>query len=222
MQDALRQLREQQSSTFQAVELIRGHTEAALQSNAIAVSNQLAQLSEAIAGHSDRQFQLMRSVESRTLRGTLLILVIVALAAAGFLLFVARALRVLTHPQAIRPPGLAAEELPDHAAAGAGSLLDHAAGSAYATALLEVEKRIAALEHRQPPTSAPADVAGPQAQPHQRPVPAAPARPRPAASVALTVGSGEALVFLPRDTSPGAGGRIASALGRIGRMFRRN
>lgn len=208
VEEALRQLKEQQASASRALEMILDHTETALHRNAITVSNQLAQFSGALADYSDRQFQLMRSTESRTLRVTLLILLIVVLTAAALLLLAARALRSLTHrfsaPAAAGPFGM---EPP----AGPQALLDQVSDSAYTAAILEVEKRIAALEQRQ--THVPADQPGPR--------PASSAKLKPSAPLALALGSGEALMFLPRDRSRHAGNRVVEALGRFGRLFQK-
>jgi hypothetical protein len=94
-----------------------------------------------------------------------------------------------------------------------------------------VEKRIVALEHRQPSVPVPAPV----------PEPVAPVEPAAAqnvtaqggartstsrfrsAPVSLAIGSGEALVFLPRDQAADLPNesRFVAALGRIGRLFQR-
>jgi len=222
LEDALRQLKEQQASTFQAIELIRGHTESALQQNTITVSNQLAQLGAAIATHSERQLQLMRSTEGRTLRVILLILLVVTLAAGVLVLFVARALRGLQHAHATSALANGAPlEEPHLSQSQPETYLEHAVGSGYAAALAEVEKRIAALEHKPAALATPVKETSSAhaSSASQAPVPLP--RLKPAASVALAVGSGEALVFLPRDASPGAGTRAVSALGRIGRLFKR-
>ena len=209
---ALRQLKEQQkeqqASASRALEVILNHTETALHRNAITVSNQLAQFSVALADYSDRQFQLMRSTESRTLRVTLLILLVVVLTAGALLLLAARALRSLTHRFSGGATSFAVESPP-----GPPSLLDPAADAAYTAAILEVEKRIAALEQR--PTTVPAAI-GESASPQTA---ATPAGSRSTSSVrfrsapiALALGSGEALVFLPRDNkSPPADSRAVSA-----------
>jgi hypothetical protein len=213
LEGALRQLKDQQASTFQALELIRGHTETALLHNAATVSNQLAQLSTALASHSDQQLQLMRSAEGRTLRVTMLILLVVLLAAAALLLLAVRTLRGLV--QRIPPHGAESNaESVASLASPAASLLEHAVDSAYTSALLEVEKRIAALEHKQPVST------GSKAAPATAPRPATSPKARPNPSLALALGQGEALMFLPREQTSGVG-RVFTIFGRIGRLFRR-
>jgi hypothetical protein len=213
--EALRQLKEQQAATFQVLELIRGHTESALQHNAAAVSNQLAQLNTALARHSDRQIELMRAAESRTLRVTMLILLVVLIAAAALLLLAARTLRgiLLRLPQ--QSPAMNAEPL---AASGLlrTSALEEAPDAAYTSALLEVEKRIEALESK-PSVTPPAQPPPVDSAPRIAPV----SKPRSLPTLALALGQGEALMFLPRERDQGVG-RVFTMFGRFGRLFRRD
>jgi hypothetical protein len=215
VEDALRQLKEQQASTFQVLELIRGHTETALQHNAAAVSNQLVQFHAALASHSDRQIQLLRSAESRTLRVTMLILLVVLIAVALLLLLAARTLRGIVPRLPSHSPAAIAEPMAGSSVLRA-SVLGEVADSAYTSALLEVEKRIEALETK-PPVTPPAQAAPIVAARR----PAAASKPRPNPTLALALGQGEALMFLPREHSHGVG-RVFTMFGRIGRLFRRD
>ena len=219
MEDALRQLKEQQASTFQVLELIRGHTESALQHNAAAVSNQLAQFNAALVSHSDRQIELMRSAGSRTLRVTMFILLVVLFAAAALLLLAARTLRGIV----LRLPRHSPAAIPEPKAGGGllrPAAVDEAADFAYSSALLEVEKRIEALENK-PSVKPPAQVAAQVAPLASAPRTAAPSKPRANATLALALGQGEALMFLPREQAPGVG-RVFTMFGRIGQLFRRD
>jgi len=223
VEHAIRQLKdqqqEQQAAASRALELIVNHTETALHRNAVTVSNQLAQFSVALSDYSTRQYLLMRSTENRTLRVTLLILLVVVLTAGALILLAARALRGLAN----RFSGTAMSYGTEPAPIPPQSMIEPSAESTYSAALLEVEKRIVALEHRQ--TSAPVPVAAGESSSSPSATPQASARaasPRfRSAPVSLAIGSGEALVFLPRDqaTPLPNDSRLAAALGRIGRLF---
>jgi hypothetical protein len=218
VEEALRQLKEQQASAARALELILDHTETALHRNAITVSNQLSQFSLALADYSDRQFQLMRSTESRTLQVTLLILLLVVLTAAALLLLAARALRSLTHRFSGTAAAFGLEPAPVPQA-----LIDQAAESAYTAAILDVEKRIAALEQRPVPVPAAAiEAAAAQPAAQAGPRSASSTKFRSSAPLALALGSGEALMFLPRDRPPQGDKPSVGVLGRIGRFFQRS
>ncbi|MEY2408464.1 MAG: hypothetical protein QOF48_1134 [Verrucomicrobiota bacterium] len=212
--EALRQLKEQQASATQALELILDHTESALHRNAVTVSNQLAQFSVALADYSDRQFQLVRSTENRTLRVTLFILLVVVLTAAALLLLAARALRALT----LRFSGTPAFE----PAPMPPPLMEQTPDAAYSMAIMDVEKRIMALESRQVAAAGARDE---KAAPSVAASSGARATPAPklrsSGPLALALGSGEALMFLPRDQTQPAERRGVSALSRIGRLFQR-
>ena len=95
LEEALRQLKEQQASTFEALDLIRNQTESALQHNASILSNQLVQFSTALAGNSERQLQFMRETERRTLYVTMLILLAVLLGVAALVAIAARSFNSL-------------------------------------------------------------------------------------------------------------------------------
>ena len=219
LEEALRQLKEQQTSTFQALDLIRNQTESALQHNASVLSNQLVQFSTALVGNSERQLQFMRETEQRTLYVTMLILLAVLLGVAALVVVAARSFNSLA--KRLPFPGPGRTELPPARAESPVALLEQTASSAYTAALLEVETRIAALERRPQPGL----TAGPAMSTPARSSPAAPARhsapakPGSSASLAVTLGDGQAIVFLPRDSAAGAGSRVREMLHRIGRLF---
>src|SRR6185436_12840150 len=105
------------------------------------------------------------------------------------------------------------------------NLLDPSAEAAYTAAFLDVEKRIAALEHRQParaPSPSATETAPSQNTPASSGARAAAPKFR-SAPLALAIGTGEALMFLPRDqaAAPPPDSRVAAALGRIGRLFQK-
>jgi hypothetical protein len=220
IEEALRQLKEQQASTFQALDLIRKQTESALQHNTSVLSNQFAQFSTALAGSSERQLQFMRDTERRTLYVTMLILLAVLLGVAALVLLAARTFHSLAKRLPLPAPAASRPELPPGRANGPAALLDQAATSAYSAALLEVETRIAALERRPMPvlSSTPAAPA-----PERRNPPSAARAPAAAKSgaspLALALGDGQAIVFLPRERRSGAAGRMGELLHRIGRIF---
>jgi len=221
LEEALRQLKEQQASTFEALDLIRNQTESALQHNASILSNQLVQFSTALAGNSERQLQFMRETERRTLYVTMLILLAVLLGVAALVAIAARSFNSLAKRLPFPAPGRT--EPPTARAESPVSLLEQTATSAYAAALLDVETRIATLERRPQPGLA----AGPATSTPARKSPAAPARhsapakPGSSASLAVALGDGQAIVFLPRERTAGAGGRLRDMLHRIGRLFAR-
>jgi len=221
LEEALRQLKEQQASTFQALDLIRLQTESALLHNASVLSNQLARFSTALAGNSRVQLQFMRDTERRTLLVTLLILGAVLLGVGSLVLVAARTFHALAKrlPLPALAPILA--ETPPDRMESPSALLEQTATSAYTAALLEVETRIAALERR----PAPGFSGGPSAPAPVRRSPSAaardptPAKPVSSTSLAMALGVGQAIVFLPREQAAGAGGRIGGFLHRIGRLF---
>jgi hypothetical protein len=214
-------LKEQQASTFQALDLIRLQTESALLHNASVLSNQLAQFSTALAGNSEIQLQFMRDTERRTLLVTLLILVAVLLGVGSLVLVAARTFNALAKRLPFPAPAPDRAELSPSRVESPSALLEQAATSAYTAALLEVETRIAALERR-PAQGFPG---GPSAGEPARRSPSAaarpptPARPGPSTSLAMALGDGQAIVFLPREQATGAGGRIREFLHRVGRLF---
>jgi hypothetical protein len=214
---ALRQLKEQQASTFQALDLIRSQTESALNQSASVLSNQLAQFNISLLGNSERQLQFMRDTERRTLYVTMLILLAVMLGVAGLVLIAARAFKALAKRLPLPTPGPSLPELPKRVEDPV-ALLEQSATSAYAAALLDVETRIAALERKPVPalSSSPATPA-----PARRSPPAAgrtTVKP-PASPLAMALGDGQAIVFLPRERSIGAAGRIGELWHRLGRLF---
>lgn len=221
LEEAIRQLKEQQASTFQALDLIRNQTESALQQNASVLSNQLVQFSTALAGNSERQLQFMRETERRTLYVTMLILLAVLLGVAALVAVAARSFNSLAKRLPFPAPGRT--ELPPATVESPVGLLEQTATSAYAAALLDVETRIAALEHRPQPALS----AGPAASASARRSPAAPAparhsapaKPGPSASLAVALGDGQAIVFLPRESTAGAGGHVRDMLHRFSRLF---
>ena len=110
------------------------------------------------------------------------------------------------------------------------SLIETSAESAYTAAILDVEKRIAALEDRPhaAPAPAPASASATEAGSGSAPSPSTAGGLRVStakfrsAPLALAIGTGEALVFLPRDQAAAPGdSRVAAALGRIGRLFQK-
>ena len=225
VEEALRQLKEQQqeqqASASRALELIVNHTETALYRNALTVSNQLAQFSVALSDYSSRQLLLMHSTESRTLRVTLLILLVVVLTAGALVLLAARSLRGLANRFSGHAMPYGIELAPSQP-----SLIETSAESAYTAAILDVEKRIAALEDR--PHAAPAPASATEAGSSSVPSPSTAGGLRVStakfrsAPLALAIGTGEALVFLPRDQAAAPGdSRVAAALGRIGRLFQK-
>ena len=218
---ALRQLKEQQVSTFQALDLIRRQTESALTQNASVLSNQLAQFNIALLGNAERQLQFMRDTQWRTLYATMLIFLAVLIGVAGLVLVAARAFKALAKRLPLPAPGPTPglPEVPKRIE-NPVALLEQSATSAYAAALLDVETRIAALERRPVPTLS----AGPVTTAPSRRSPAAasrttaPAKPPPS-SLAMALGDGQAIVFLPRERSIGAAGRIGDLWHRFGRLF---
>ena len=225
IEEALRQLKEQQTSTFQALDLIRQQTESALQHNTSVLSNQFAQFSTALAGSSERQLQFMRDTERRTLYVTMLILLAVLLGVAALVLLAARTFHSLAKrlplPASPLPaPAASRPELPPGRANGPAALLDQAATSAYSAALLEVETRIAALERRPMPSLSSDPAATASARRNAPAAGRAPVAAKSGASpLALALGDGQAIVFLPRERSAGAAGRVGELLHRIGRLF---
>jgi hypothetical protein len=221
LEEALRQLKEQQASTFQALDLIRIQTESALLHNSSVLSNQLAQFSTALAGNSEIQLQFMRDTERRTLQVTLLILLAVLLGVGGVVLVAARTFQALAKRLPIPAPAPGRVERSAGRVESPGALVEQAATSAYKAALLEVETRIAALERR----PAPVFSVGPSAPVPARRSPSAaaraptPAKPGSSTSLAMALGDGQAIVFLPREQAAGAGGRIRAFLHRVGRLF---
>lgn len=221
LEEALRQLKEQQASTFQALDLIRLQTESALFHNASVLSNQLVRFSTALAGNSKVQLQFMRDTERRTLLVTLLILGAVLLGVGSLVLVAARTFNALAKrlPLPALAPILA--ETPPGRVESPSALLEQAATSAYTAALLEVETRIAALERR----PAPGFSGGPSAPAPVRRSPSAaardptPAKPASSTSLAMALGDGQAIVFLPRERAAGAEGRVREFLHRAGRLF---
>jgi hypothetical protein len=221
LEEALRQLKEQQASTFQALELIRHQTETALYQNASVLSNQLAQFSTALAGNSKLQLQFMRDTERRTLQVTLLILVAVLLGVGGVVFVAARTFRALARRLPFPAPAPGQAEVSADRVESSGALLEKTAASAYTAALLEVETRIAALERRptQGLAAGPAAATPARRNPPAAARPTAPAKPGPSTSLAVALGDGQAIVFLPRERGPGAGGRIGEFLHRFSRLF---
>ncbi len=221
LEEALRQLKEQQVSTFQALDLIRLQTESALLHNASVLSNQLAQFSTALAGNSEIQLQFMRDTERRTLLVTILILVAVLLGVGSLVLVAARTFNALAKRLPFQAPAPGRVELSPGPVESPSALLEQAATSAYTAALFEVETRIAALERK----PAQGFSGGPSAPAPARRSPSAaaraptPAKPGPSTSLAMALGDGQAIVFLPREQAAGAGGRIREFLQRVGRMF---
>jgi hypothetical protein len=221
LEEALRQLKEQQASTFQALDLIRQQTEFALLQNASVLSNQLAQFSTALAGNSKIQLQFMRDTERRTLRVTILILAAVLLGVGSLVLVAARAFNALVKRLSLPAPAPSRAEPATDRVDGPSVLLDQTATSAYTAALLEVETRIAALERRpaQGFSGAPSAPAPARRSPSAGARTPAPAKSGSSTSLAVTLGDGQAIVFLPREQSIGAGGRIKEFLHRVSRLF---
>lgn len=220
LEETLRLLKEQQASTFQALDLIRIQTESALLHNSSVLSNQLAQFSTALAGNSEIQLQFMRDTERRTLQVTLLILLAVLLGVGGVVLVAARTFYALAKRLPFPAPAPGRAELSPGRIESPSALLEQAATSAYTAALLEVETRIAALERRPAQAfsggSAPAPA---RRSPSAAARPSTPAKPGSSTSLAMALGDGQAIVFLPREQAAGAGGRIREFLHRVGRLF---
>jgi len=222
LEEALRQLKEQQTSTFQALDLIRYQTESALHQNTSILSNQLAQFGTALAGNSEIQLKFMRETERRTLLVTMLILLAVLLGVGALVLVAARTFNSLLKRLPLPAPGPGRPELQAGGVESPVAWLEQAATSAYTAALLEVETRIAALERRPvpDPSAGPAAPAPSPARPSLSAVARSSTPPRqgPSTSLELALGDGQALVFLPREHKSG-GGRVGAFLHRIGRLL---
>jgi len=225
LEEALRQLKEQQASTFQALDLIRHQTESALLQNASVLSNQLAQFSIALAGNSEIQLQFMRDTERRTLQVTLLILVAVLLGVGGLVLVAARTFHALAKRLPFPGPAPSRAEQPPGRVANPSALLEQTATSAYTAALLEVETRIAALERRPaqglaagPAAATPARRSSAAANSEAAARAQVPAKSGSSTALAMALGDGQAIVFLPRERGPGAG-RIGEFLHRLSGLF---
>lgn len=205
LDEAIRQLKEQQSSTTQTLDLIRRDTESALQHNARAVSNQLTELGRTLVRHGAQQFELMRAAEQRNLRVIAAILGVILFAGSVVVWLAVRTLNRLSNhsmPAALLPVGEATP--PSH------TLIESAATTAYSTALGEVERRVSNLENQR---AARVTTTG-------SPQPLAP-KPRLAPRLAMTLGSGEALVFLPGEEPKPLTRRLRQWLGRMRGVFGR-
>ena len=229
LEEALRQLKEQQASTFQALDLIRHQTESALQQNTSVLSNQLAQFGTALATNSAIQLKFMRDTEWRTLLVTMVILLAVLLGVGALVLVAARTFNSLAKRLPLPTPAPTPTPAPSRPELAPGrverpvALLEQAAASAYTAALLEVETRIAALERRpvpnpstSPAAAAPARQNAPvQSKPS---LPSLPTKQASSSSLALALGDGQALVFLPCENKTD-GGHFGALLHRLSRLF---
>jgi hypothetical protein len=220
--EALSEWKQQQAPTFEALDLIRRDTELALHQNASAISNQLAQLSIALVNHSERQFELMRATEKRSLRVTLFILGVVLLAGAAIVWLAARALIGATRKlqTAAGIPAITGEGVPSQLPWELPNLLLDQAASAYAAALGDVEKRLMALEQRQPQNGAETIEAIPESRDATQAVrnAAVPSKARQVPRLAMALGDGEAILFLPHDAHTSSSPLLAWFT-RLGRFF---
>ena len=191
----LRQLQEQYQAVLTALQTLRQEMQSESERRATSMTAQLTLLRQDFAAQHELDFQAMHRSNQTTLTIVLVMIGILALGVMFIALVPLRMMNRLAARVADSPTGLtlAAED----AYQAAFTPLERSSTRLQSSVQL-LEQRLLELELRatHPPSAgpaAPSDAPGRFADP--RPVPKAPATSR----VSLTMGGGEALMFLPQD-----------------------